>query len=119
MVIDGEAGVEQINRRVLDTITHILLVADTSLKSRKVASTIISVANKSVSFQKYGNLFNRIKEEEPMESIVQNSDIPVIGILPEDQQIKEFDKNGESFLNLHHSKAMEQFNSRMEKFLGN
>ena len=30
VVIDGEAGIEQINRRVMEKVTHLLLISDTS-----------------------------------------------------------------------------------------
>ena len=40
VVIDGEAGVEQINRRVLETVTHLLLISDASVKGLNVIKTI-------------------------------------------------------------------------------
>ena len=40
VVIDGEAGIEQVNRRVLSTVTHLLLVSDASAKGLKVIETI-------------------------------------------------------------------------------
>ena len=32
VVIDGEAGIEQVNRRVMEQVTHLLLVTDQSRK---------------------------------------------------------------------------------------
>lgn len=40
VVIDGEAGIEQINRRVMEKVTHLLLVTDQSQKGRNVVATI-------------------------------------------------------------------------------
>ena len=34
VVIDGEAGIEQINRRVMEKVTHLILVTDQSKKGR-------------------------------------------------------------------------------------
>ena len=35
IVIDGEAGIEQVNRRVMEKVTHLLLVSDASKKGFK------------------------------------------------------------------------------------
>ena len=40
VVIDGEAGIEQVNRRVMEKVTHLLLVSDTSKKGTQVIRTI-------------------------------------------------------------------------------
>ena len=37
VVIDGEAGIEQVNRRVMETVTDLLLVSDASAKGLNVA----------------------------------------------------------------------------------
>ena len=44
VVIDGEAGIEQVNRRVMERVTHLLLVADPSARAVSVAVTIMDVA---------------------------------------------------------------------------
>lgn len=40
VVIDGEAGIEQINRRVMEKVTHLVLVTDASKKGCQVVKTI-------------------------------------------------------------------------------
>ena len=40
VVIDGEAGIEQVNRRVMEAVTHLILVSDQSKKGLDVAKTI-------------------------------------------------------------------------------
>ena len=40
VVIDGEAGIEQINRRVMEKVTHLLLVSDQSRKGIEIIKTI-------------------------------------------------------------------------------
>ena len=39
VVIDGEAGIEQINRRVMEKVTHLLCVSDQSRKGIQIIST--------------------------------------------------------------------------------
>ena len=43
VVIDGEAGVEQINRRVMEKVTHLLLITDASRKGTQVIQTVKKV----------------------------------------------------------------------------
>ncbi|MDE5700443.1 MAG: AAA family ATPase [Lachnospiraceae bacterium] len=45
VVIDGEAGIEQINRRVMEKVTHLLLVTDTSRKGTQVIQTLSLIHN--------------------------------------------------------------------------
>ena len=40
VLIDGEAGIEQVNRRVMERVTHLLLVSDASAKGLNVIRTI-------------------------------------------------------------------------------
>lgn len=55
VVIDGEAGIEQINRRVMEKVTHLILITDTSKKDAtcarrsKTLRTILSCTKKSAS----------------------------------------------------------------------
>ena len=39
VVIDGEAGIEQINRRVMEKVTHLVLITDPSRKGTQVIDT--------------------------------------------------------------------------------
>jgi CO dehydrogenase maturation factor len=59
VVIDGEAGIEQINRRVLEKVTHLLLVSDQSRKGIQVVGTIKQVADELVMYD-IGAVINRV-----------------------------------------------------------
>ena len=63
VVIDGEAGIEQINRRVMEKVTHLLLITDPSKKGCQVINTIKSVADSLVMYEKTGAIVNRITDE--------------------------------------------------------
>ncbi len=60
VVIDGEAGIEQINRRVLEHISYLVLVTDGSKKGLQVIGTIRQVAEKLVTCEKTGVIVNRV-----------------------------------------------------------
>ncbi|MBO7681889.1 MAG: AAA family ATPase, partial [Clostridia bacterium] len=62
VVIDGEAGIEQVNRRVMEKVTHLVLVSDASRKGLQVVQTIHKVAEDLVMFDESGLIINRIPD---------------------------------------------------------
>ena len=64
VIIDSEAGIEQINRRVLEKVTHLLLVSDQSRKGIQVAGTIKQVADELVMYDRIGAVINRATNPE-------------------------------------------------------
>ena len=73
VVIDGEAGIEQINRRVMENITYLVLVSDGSKKGIQVISAIEDVARKLTNYEKSGVIFNRTRKSFDADSA---TDIP-------------------------------------------
>ena len=99
VVIDGEAGIEQVNRRVMERVSHLLLVSDQSAKGLAVASSIMEVAGRAVGFDTCGLVINRVRPGEDR-SIVAPPGLTLLGSLPEDDVIRRFDIEGKSFLDL-------------------
>ena len=62
MVIDGEAGIEQINRRVMERVTHLVLITDPSRKGTQVIETIKRVADELVMYDRCGAIINRVTD---------------------------------------------------------
>lgn len=50
----AKPGIEQINRRVLEKVTHLLLVSDQSRKGIQVVGTIKQVADELVMYDRIG-----------------------------------------------------------------
>jgi len=100
VIIDGEAGIEQINRRVMKTVDHLILVSDASAKSINVAEAIEEVArrNKAVDYKKISLLLNRIQRESETGLAMSKTDLALLGWIPEDKQVREYDLEGRSFL---------------------
>lgn len=95
VVIDGEAGIEQINRRVMEKVTHLLLITDSSKKGCQVIQTIKKVADELVMYKEVGVIANRI----PSADMVQFMDVgglPVLAAIPSDNNLAEFDLKGEN-----------------------
>lgn len=99
VVIDGEAGIEQINRRVMEKVTHLLLVSDASKKGTQVISTIKSVADELVMYEKIGVIINRLPDESVIPYINTNG-IPILSYIQNDSNLAVFDIEGKNITTL-------------------
>ena len=99
VVIDGEAGIEQVNRRVMEKVTHLVLVSDASKKGIGVIQTIRNVADQLCMYEKAGALINRVKSEA-VQALVDTGNIEVLGFLPEDDGLAMLDIEGRSLMEL-------------------
>ena len=99
VVIDGEAGIEQVNRRVMEQVTHLILVSDASRKGLQVAATIHQVAGKLVQFRDAGLIINRMPKAA--EGYVPDTGaLPLLGCIPDDGAMSYNDMLGESVFSL-------------------
>ena len=117
VVIDGEAGIEQINRRVMEQVTHLLLVSDASRKGIQVARTAHEVARDCMRFEKAGLLFNRLKSMEDVAG-ADTGGLPVIGALLESEEIRTADIRGRSLLTIPEDAQIRAFEPILLDFLG-
>lgn len=105
VVIDGEAGIEQINRRVMEHVTHLLLITDASKKGTQVISTIKSVADELVMYKKIGAIVNRLPDESVIEHINTNG-IPVLSYIKSDKNLVIYDIEGKDITKLPDNSAI-------------
>ena len=99
VVIDGEAGIEQINRRVMERVTHLLLITDQSRNGYQVIGTIKRVADELVMYEKCGVVINRATRPE----LVTDPDIAgaeVLAVIEADAQQSKNDVQGRSVFEL-------------------
>ena len=99
VVIDGEAGIEQVNRRVMEKVTHLILVSDASKKGIGVIHTIRDVARELGMYNEVGAIINRIKNDTVKE-MVDTGDIEVLNFISEDEALGLMDIEGRSLLEL-------------------
>lgn len=99
VVIDGEAGIEQINRRVMEKVTHLILVSDASKKGVHVIQTIKSVADELVMYEKIGVILNRLPSED-LAARIDTGSIPVLVSILSDPNLASFDIEGKSIIGL-------------------
>lgn len=60
VVIDGEAGIEQISRRVMEQVSHLVLVTDQSAKGVNVCREIKEAADDLITYERIGMIVNRV-----------------------------------------------------------
>ena len=70
VVIDGEAGIEQVNRRVMEKVTHLFFVTDGSKKGMQVIESIRQVADELVSYERCGVIVNRMDDPQLMQDLM-------------------------------------------------
>ncbi len=101
ILIDCEAGLEQINRMVLKTVDTILIVTDISLRSIETANSIRHSAKKFTKFTNLGVIINKVKGDiGTILNKLKELDLPVLGQIPEDQNITKFDLEGRAIYDL-------------------
>ena len=99
VVVDSEAGIEQVNRRVLEKVTHLVFVTDASKKGTQVIQTVKRVADELVMYERCGAVVNRVTDPSAMD-FVDTGDIPILAVIGEDDRQTEFDILGKSVFDL-------------------
>ena len=101
VLIDCEAGLEQINRMVIQSVDIILIITDISLRSIETAESIRKSAKKFTKYRKLGIIINKAKND--IQLILNKLDelnLSVLGKIPEDRYIMEFDLKGNSIIDI-------------------
>ena len=99
VVIDGEAGIEQVNRRVMEKVTHLVLVSDASKKGLQVVQTIHDVARELVMFDKAGLIVNRMPDMSLKDSL-DTGTLDLLAVIPDDREMALSDMSGRSVFEL-------------------
>lgn len=119
VVIDGEAGIEQVNRRVMEEVDYLVLASDASAKGLNVVREIKEVAGKrTVKYKKAVLILNRIRGPEEAEKIISRTDLDVVGWIPDDDLLREFDIEGKSILDLPNCPALTAVADALERITG-
>ena len=98
MIVDNEAGMEHISRGVLPSVNAIVLVSDCSRRGIQAVSRIAELVKEVdlgvdhayliVNRAPHGELNEGVKEE------IEKSGLDLIGVVPHDEMIYEYDSDG-------------------------
>lgn len=106
ILIDGEAGLEQINRQVVDKVNTLIIVTDTSFRGLQTVKHIKGLVESGAvpKCDKMGVVFNRIHGAETtvgdLAQSAKEAGVPVFGIIPYDEMVEKFDLAGKSLFDL-------------------
>jgi len=114
-IVDAEAGLEQVNRRVMRSVTHLLLVTDPGAKGVRVAEEIQALAEEAVSPTRVGLLINRVRDDQEVAAIRQRTRLEVVATIPEDETVRGFDAAARSLLELPDSPAVEAVRAWLDR----
>lgn len=117
VVIDGEAGIEQINRRVMEKVTHLVLVTDASKKGTDVIKTIKSVADELVMYEKTGVIVNRIPDES-VKDYIDLGELKPLAFIGQDADLATFDITGKNVFYLPDDSKMVEGTKKALNVLG-
>jgi len=102
-LIDCEAGPEQVNRRVVQGVDVLVIVTDASIRGIQVAGTIREVMQRDEAMKstQTGLVINRLKgDDRPITEIARERGLEVLGCIPEDENITEYDSVGKPIIDL-------------------
>ncbi len=104
IVIDGEAGLEQINRQVAASIDDLIIVSDGSARSQRTVETIWDMArvNNVVAAGSIDLVLNRQAPGVPAAPLRDDVIPRYLGSIPDDGSLSVLDREGETLLHLHH-----------------
>lgn len=101
VLIDCEAGLEQINRMVIKSVDSVIIVTDISLRSVDTANSINQSAKKFTNYRKIGIIINRVKGDiTKITNKLKEYDLSVIVSIPEDEILTEFDLEGKPIIEI-------------------
>jgi CO dehydrogenase maturation factor len=121
VIIDGEAGVEQISRQVMKSVDIPIIVSDISNRGLQTASIIKDVIQshqKIFKYKRMGLVLNRVRgQEKELEQYILKTGLEVFGFIPEDPYVTRFDLNARPLLELPEDSPACQAVSRIWKKL--
>lgn len=117
VVIDGEAGIEQVNRRVMEKVSHLILVSDASKKGIEVTKTIKKVAKELVMCETDGLILNRVNENVDVTKLDLAS-LNLLSVIPDDKEMMLSDVEGKSVFALDESARIAKGTKQALKELG-
>ena len=104
VIIDGEAGVEQINRQVMKNVDTVVIVSDISNRGLQTAALIkdvITSHKKIFKYQKLGLVLNRVNgQEKQLQPHILKTGLDLFGFIPEDPCVTQLDLEGKPLFEL-------------------
>ena len=103
IVIDNEAGMEHLSRRTTRDVDHLLVVSDPTQRGIVAAERFAALRNElDINVENAYLILNRAPAEipAPLQERIAALDIPLLGVIPADAEITDFDFSGRPLVEL-------------------
>jgi CO dehydrogenase maturation factor len=103
VVIDNEAGMEHLSRRTTRDVDHMLIITDPTQRGLVAAQRIIDLRNElDIRVENAYLILNRLSGPMPptLESAIDKLQVPLLGIVPADSELLEFEFSGRPLVEL-------------------
>ena len=97
LVVDNEAGMEHISRLTTNNIDVLLVVSDATRRGLQAAHRIVELAEAlKLNISRKLVMVNRTRkgQSEALEDVIAQYDLELIGMVPEDTGVQQFDLEG-------------------------
>lgn len=122
ILIDGEAGLEQINRQVMGHVDTLIIISDATSRGLQTAAQIKGMvqSERVIQCDKLGLVFNRVQgNEELLKQSAQEMGLDVFGYIPQDENIAYYDLVGKPIIELPTSPGLAAVRNIVEKSIFN
>ena len=116
IVIDNEAGMEHLSRRTTRDVQHLLIISDPSQRGLVAAERIAAFRHElDIHIDNAYLVINRLQGELPDElrNKVATLDIPLVGTVPANQELTDFEYNGQPLISISDSSPVYQAVSKL------
>lgn len=103
VVIDNEAGMEHLSRRTTHKVDLLLIISDPTVKGVKTAARIKGLIKElDLGIEKSAVIINRVigEEEEKLRKLSEDLDLNIVGLVPQDAKIFDYDLKGKPVFEL-------------------
>ncbi|MBZ0305945.1 MAG: AAA family ATPase [Anaerolineae bacterium] len=104
VVIDNEAGMEHLSRRTTRDVEVLLVVSDPSQRGIVAAERIASFRHElNINIKQTHLILNGLRSETmplPLRERIEQMDIPLLGVIPYNQELAEFEFGGRPLIEL-------------------
>lgn len=103
VVIDNEAGMEHLSRRTTRDVQHLFIISDPSQRGLVAAQRIADMRKElDINIENAYLIINRLPGEMPKaaQAFAAKMDIPLLGTIPVDDLLMEFDFSGKPLVEL-------------------
>jgi CO dehydrogenase maturation factor len=118
VVIDNEAGMEHLSRRTTRDVQHLLVVSDPTLRGIVAAERIARFRHElDIRIERTYLILNGLSGEipAPLQARIEQLDFPLLGIVPHDEAIAEFEFTGRPLIELDNNSPVYQAVAGMVK----